>query len=347
MGRFAMGAAVFLVVVVFCSLSGGQGVPRSSVFSATAPILPTRGAPGTVPTGFSTTATDSRLGTPEFYGGWVDVHTSAVAGVLQTGPGTPTFVNGEVKFRTGGAWLGIEEKIKAFGSMGGLLQGGILIPCAGSALETNAFSGNPFFPFVLGRRFDVEHNWWHVSGSVYWDVYPSFTVLGGFRYDFVDAHLKDASLIIVTTVVGPRPYSNPANTLDSTTQLYLPFVGFEVSHRDQVSDLVVRVCGFPWISMYQRSRESFPGPRNFVTSVTGEGYFAEIFLKYDRALSQTMRAGVFATAGVVHASVNDDLIADHVDPPTAYGLEFPLDLGYHRRYLTAGAMASLSFRLPW
>ena len=264
---------------------------------------------------------------PSVYFGWMPEQENNVsAGLDAQNLGAWNIRTVNLKYRTGGFWLGgivpvqLTEKVSFLGS------GWYLFPSDSSAGQMWENGEIRQVAFNYGNDWTKKDIWWFVDGVLaYGD--SNFSVLAGLRYDKFSTNYSGANINF-----------NNGQQLDLIAQSIIPLLGVQAGYKSSASSLNVRIVGIP--TNAGNAKVNFTVANNNRLEATGNyngGHFLEVFAEYARQIFQNGDAGVFLRWNTTR--VTSDVSATTTQAPTTDDYL----LSFNRNTWTLGGKVGISF----
>jgi hypothetical protein len=235
-----------------------------------------------------------------------------------------------------GLWLGLSKTV-AVSDRTALIGSGWYLFGSNSETNWNGFDG-----------WSAKMQWWFVDILGAYGSLNGFSLLAGFRYDYVTIRVQNPS-------DSGFFFSNIHGIADLQSKAYIPLIGMQLGCSGGSSSLSFRVVGFPYLfgNFSAVTSDNFlfgaaapiPGVDNFRINGTLQGrYFIEFFTEYACRLANYADIGVFgrysSTGGYARGSL--DSAFGFVNNPTIVSRSgFPQS--FQRNNWTLGGRISLSF----
>jgi hypothetical protein len=242
-------------------------------------------------------------------------------------------------FGVRGWWLGLEQEVRVGDEGRLILAGAYLLPTTKTADSTDLIVATPLW----SRPFDASYQWWFLDGSGIVDLSSVFAVIGGFRFDTFETHLKNPPTLPF--------YSFPADEGDVRIKSYIPYVGVQTKYDSGVSSITARLVGFPWVGGTCRSGLTYGNPappvRDSVNGKFSKGYFLEASCDYSRRVAVGKfgmgAIGAFAKVCVIHSRGSATFSATTAPVGTE---QDTFDVTFHRSAIVVGGNVSILFSSP-
>ena len=189
-----------------------------------------------------------------------------------------------------GLWLGASLKLRAGDDLGFMLKGGALIACNPRADDETSYADTQGAFHFSYYRPTPRNQWSIVDALATYEIYDSFQVIGGFRWEHFSTILE---------------YRGPTGSGDVHHKInaYLPVVGVETRHGNAQTSASAGILGFPVVpGNFRLEWNGWSDQSHEVSSqFWNRGYFLECFFRFSQRVNGTTALGAFATYNVLHA----------------------------------------------
>jgi len=285
---------------------------------------------------------------PELYVGWgIPQNRNTSVSLTAQGLGVGTVKDIKLNLSTDGLWLGAALPVGLTENLSFVATGWYLVP-GYSTLNSNEFYAPLRTNYLLGNQWGAKPSWWFVDGAFAYTfggpgcggiAGGGFSLLLGVRYDYYTVGITSPDNIDYLFDNGDAG--------DVISRGVIPFVGFQVSYKDTVQNLSVRLIGIPTIVASSYVGLTTTGGNRFeyndITYNKG-GQFYEIFGEYTRKFFGASQAGIFARWNTATAkSSGSGGFINNLNPANQDTFDFTL----YRSTWTLGGLMTLDFSTPF